>query len=156
MPSNLHTHDLVLQLKTIKEERHLSLQDIEGLLKEKGYLVSPNSIRKVFLPGSENMSFRYHDTLEPIENTLLPLYDDQGDTEALALKAALAVKEELLERREREILDLRTESLRMSEFLTNQIKLKDDRIDKLMRRVDEVLASNRELLQQIQRLLEKL
>ena len=38
----------------------------------------------------------------------------------------------------------------------NQIKLKDERIDKLMNRVDEVLASNRELLQQLQRLLEKM
>ena len=156
MPSNLHTHDLVLQLKTIKEEQHLSLQDIEGMLKEAGYIVSPNSIRKVFLPGSENMSFRYHDTLEPMEKTLLAKYDDQGDTEALALKAALAVKEELLDRREREILDLKTESLRKSEFLMHQIELKDERIDRLMTRVDQVLASNTELLAQLQRLLEKL
>ena len=148
MPANLHTHDLVLQLKTIKEEHHLSLQDIEGLLKEKGYLVSPNSIRKVFLPGSENMNFRYHDTLEPMEKTLVGKYADQGDTEALALKAALAVKEELLDRREREILDLKTDSLRKSEFLMHQIELKDQRIDTLMSRVTV-------LLEQLQRLLDK-
>lgn len=156
MPSNLHTHDLVLQLKTAKEEQHLTLQDIEKMLKDAGFHVAPNSIRKVFSPGSENMSFRYHDTLEPIRKILLDQYDDQGDTEALALKADLAVKEELIERREREILDLKSESLKKTEFLMEQIHLKDERIDKLMRRVDEVLASNRELLQQIQRLLEKL
>jgi uncharacterized protein YoxC len=38
----------------------------------------------------------------------------------------------------------------------DQIRLKDERIDKLMARVDEVLASNRDLLQQIQRLVEKM
>ena len=38
----------------------------------------------------------------------------------------------------------------------DQIRLKDERIDKLMARVDEVLSSNRDLLQQIQRLIEKM
>ena len=66
------------------------------------------------------------------------------------------VKDELIQKLEHELADVKTDSARRSTFLMNQIDLKDQRIDKLMSRVDEVLASNRDLLQQIQRLIEKM
>lgn len=157
MPTNLHTHDLILRLKRIREEQRLSIQDIEGMLDAAGYHVSQNSIRKVFSEGSENMHFRFHDTLQPISRVLLGIYgEDKGDSEVDALHAAIRVKDELIEKLERELAEIKVESARRSTFLMDQIKLKDERIDRLMSRVDQVLASNNELLHQIQDLMKKL
>jgi Ca2+-binding EF-hand superfamily protein len=144
-------------MKAIKEEQHLSPQDISRMLDAAGYHVSENSIRKVFAEGSENHNFRFHDTIQPISRVLLGIYgSDTEDSEIEGLKAAIRVKDELIQKLERELADVKTDSARRSTFLMNQIDLKDQRIDKLMSRVDEVLSSNRDLLQQLQRLLEKL
>ena len=157
MPTNLHTRDLILRMKNIKDEQHLSTQDIEQMLDAAGYHVSQNSIRKVFSAGSEDLHFRFHDTLQPISRVLLGIYgEDKGDAEIDALHAAIRVKDELIEKLEREILELKSESTRKHEFLKHQIDLKDERIDRLMTRVDEVLSSNRDLLSQLQRLIEKM
>lgn len=150
MPKNLHTHDLILRLKAIRDEQHLSPQDIERMLDAAGYHVSQNSIRKVFAPGSENDNFRFHDTLQPISRVLLGIYGQETeDSEVEGLKAAIRVKDELITKLERELADVKTESARRSTFLMDQIKLKDQRIDKLMARVDVLLA-------QLQNLLEKM
>lgn len=155
MPSNLHTRDLILRLKAVRAEKGLTLQEIFDMLDAAGTHVGITSIKKVFADGSEDLGFRYHDTIEPIAKVLLDLYDDQGDAEAVALKADLAVKDELIARLERELAECREEHARRTEFLMRQIDLKDERIDKLMDRVDQVLASNRELTQQLQKLLDK-
>lgn len=156
MPSNLHTRDLILRLKEIKSAQHLSPQDIEGMLDAAGYHVSQNSIRKVFADGSEDLHFRFHDTLQPISRVLLGIYgSDTDDTEVEGLKAAVRVKDELIEKLERELALTKTNSSEDIAYLKDQIAKKDERIDRLMSRVDEVLASNRDLLAQIQRLIEK-
>ena len=49
-----------------------------------------------------------------------------------------------------------TEYRRRIEFLMGQIDKKDERIDRLMTRVDGVLESNKELTKQLQRLIEKM
>ena len=149
MPSNLHTRELILRLKEIRAEKGLTLQEISDKLDERGSHVGITSIKKVFSEGSEDFGFRYHDTLEPIEKVLLDLYDDAGDVEAAALKADLAVKDELIGRLERDLVDAKAESSRKSEFLMHQIELKDQRIDKLMARVDVLLAQVQELLKKL-------
>lgn len=148
MPSTLHTHDLILRLKEIRAEKGLTLQEISDKLDEAGCHVGITSIKKVFSDGSEDLGFRYHDTIEPIAKVLLDLYDDQGDAEAVALKADLAVKDELIARLERELAECREEHARRAEFLLRQIELKDQRIDTLMDRVTV-------LIKQLQKLLDK-
>ncbi len=148
MPSTLHTRELILRLKAIRAEKGLTLQEISDKLDEAGMHVGITSIKKVFSEGSEDLGFRYHDTIEPIAKVLLDLYDDQGDAEAVALKADLAVKDELISRLERELADARTDYARRAEFLLQQIELKDKRIDTLMDRVTV-------LIEQLQKLLDK-
>lgn len=148
MPSTLHTHDLILRLKEIRTEKGLTLQEISDKLDEAGCHVGITSIKKVFSEGSEDLGFRYHDTIEPIAKVLLDLYDDQGDAEAVALKADLAVKDELISRLERELLVAKADYARRAEFLLRQIDLKDARINTLMDRVTV-------LLDQLQKLLDK-
>lgn len=157
MPSTLNTRDLIISLKEIKTARNLTPQKIYDMLELAGYHVSLNSIKKVFEDGSEDKHFNFHSTIQPISQVLLGIYGSRsGDAEADALRADIRVKAELIEKLEREFAESKTDSRRRIDFLRNQIELKDKRIDDLMRRVDSVLESNRELLGQIQKLLEKL
>lgn len=147
MPSNLHTHDLILRLKAIQVEQNLSAQRIYDMLEAAGYHVSLNSIKRVFAPGSENKEFHFHDTVQPISRVLLGIYgSDTEDSEVEGLKAAIRVKDELITKLERELADVKTESARRSTFLMDQIRLKDERIDKLMARVDVLLSQVQDLL----------
>lgn len=157
MPSTLNTRDLIISLKEIKTARNLTPQKIYDMLELAGYHVSLNSIKKVFEDGSEDKHFNFHSTIQPISQVLLGIYGSRsGDAEADALRADIRVKVELIEKLERLLAENKTDSIRRIDFLKNQIDLKDKRIDDLMRRVDSVLESNRELLGQIQKLLEKL
>lgn len=150
MPSNLHTHDLILRLKAIKEEQHLSPQDISRMLDAAGYHVSENSIRKVFAEGSEDLHFRFHDTLQPISRVLLGIYgENKGDSEVEGLKEAVKVKDELITKLEQELSRTKTETGDRIEYFKHQIELKDQRIDKLMARVDVLLAQVQELLKKL-------
>lgn len=157
MPSTLNTRDLIISLKEIKTARNLTPQKIYDMLELAGYHVSLNSIKKVFEDGSEDKHFNFHSTIQPISQVLLGIYGSRsGDAEADALRADIRVKVELIEKLERLLAENKTDSRRRIDFLMNQIDLKDARIDKLMLRVDSVLESNRELLKQLQRLIEKL
>lgn len=149
MPSTLHTHDLIQQLKAIKEEQHLTPQRICEMLDAANCHVSLNTVKKVFAEGSEDQHFRFHDTLQPISRVLLGIYgEDKDDSEINALHAAIRVKDELISKLEQELADGRTEHARRSEFLLKQIELKDQRIDTLMARVTV-------LIEQLQKLLDK-
>lgn len=157
MPSTLNTRDLIISLKEIKTARNLTPQKIYDMLELAGYHVSLNSIKKVFEDGSEDKHFNFHSTIQPISQVLLGIYGSRsGDAEADALRADIRVKVELIEKLERLLAESKADSTRRIDFLMNQIDLKDARIDKLMLRVDSVLESNRELLKQLQRLIEKL
>lgn len=157
MPSNLHTHDLILRMKRIVQDQKLSAQNIYDLLEQEGYHVSLNSIKRVFSEGSEHEHFRFHDTIQPISRVLLDIYgSDTDNSEIEGLKAAIRVKVELITKLERELARTKTESSDRIEYFKHQIALKDERIDRLMSRVDQVLANNTELLAQIQALLAKL
>lgn len=149
MPTNLHTHDLIQQLKAIKEEQHLTPQRICEMLDAANCHVSLNTVKKVFAEGSEDQHFRFHDTLQPISRVLLGIYgEDKGVSEVDALHAAIRVKDELIEKLEHELAEQKDGALRGNAFLRHQIELKDERIDKLMARVDVLIS-------QLQKLLDK-
>ena len=157
MPSTLDTRDLIISLKEIKTARNLTPQKIFEMLELAGYHVSLNSIKKMFEPGSEDKHFNFHSTVQPVSRVLLGIYGSKsGDVETDALRADIRVKAELIEKLEQEVINEKTDARRRIEFLTRQIDLKDQRIDRLMSRVDGVLESNKELLAQLQRLIEKM
>ena len=54
-----------------------------------------------------------------------------------------------IEKLERELAEIKVESSRRSTFLMDQIKLKDERIDRLMTRVDVLLKQVQDLLQKM-------
>lgn len=151
MLSNLlSTPELIKKLKEIKEKQHLSPQRIAEMVDAAGYSVSLSSIRKVFSDGSENENFRFHDTLQPISRVLLGIYgDEHGDLEVDGLRAAIHVKDEAIDRLERELAEVQADARRRIDYLKKQNELKDQNIDRLMSRVDV-------LVEQIQKLIDKL
>lgn len=102
--------ELILQLKAVKADRGLSNQDIFVMLQESGHFLSLSTIKRVFADGSEHASFRYDESVRPIEELLLvetpPLPVDELESieeaqqyvsQIEALQAAAVFKDDLLE-----------------------------------------------------------
>lgn len=108
--------ELILQLKTVKQEHDLSCADIYGKVKSAGFSTSESSVRRVFAPGSENQNFRYQDTLQPIARVMLGV-TEEGEamtaTEADAIKSVVLLKDSMIRdlQKENELLNARIAQL---------------------------------------------
>jgi len=148
----INTKEVILSLKHVKEEKKLSLDTIVSLMEQNGEYVSKTTLSRVFSKGSEEKLFRYETTLRPIANALLDMetIESDDDTDTQAYKSILKLKKDLLFELERQVKELKeelekqkhkynerlvteTEKFQTSlDFATNQIALKDKRIDQLM------------------------
>ena len=137
--------ELIIKLKAVKEEKGLSLNKIADLVDKNGDYVSRSSSQRVFADGSEDVSFRYEETIRPIAKALLDIetIEDDDSLDIQAMKVILKYKiaritelEQQLDREKvkyHEKLDRERERYTNSiEFLKNQINLKDKRIDILL------------------------
>lgn len=70
----------VAHLKQIAREHHLSAQRIYAMVEQAGDHVSLNTIKKLLADGSENQSFNYYQSIEPIARALRPLEPEPEDT----------------------------------------------------------------------------
>lgn len=138
------TRQVILRLKAVKEERGLSLQKILDITLAAGGNVSMSTVRKIFSEGSEDMNFRYEDTVQPVAMALLetnePTREVTGvvESEAEALRALVQLKNSII-REQQETLDsvrareaeIKAESQRKIEHLRAQIaeqrKILDER-----------------------------
>lgn len=86
------------RLKKIKSENELSISKIMDLLEEKGKYVSEATIKRIFSEGSENINFRYQDSIAPLADVLLDLYGDKsGIDDVMALKQIIHDKNQTIE-----------------------------------------------------------
>ena len=154
--------ELIIQLKKVRDEKHLSFNDILDLMEQNGDYLSKSTLSRVFAEGSEDVSFRYDETIRPIANALLDIdkieEDDNDDVQAL--KRVVQQNEKLIAGLQQKLTDLelsrdeeRLSDLekmererdswgRSIEFLKDQITKKDERIDKLLNAVqvkDEII-----------------
>ena len=129
----LNTHDLILQLKDIKKDHGLTAQMIYDITKASGSQVSLNSIKRIFEEGSENKNFRNDDTLQPVARILIAVFGNNQNQEIGILQAELEAKTKLIA------------------HLEHQLKLKDDRMDKFMDRVDVLIGLIQQLLNRCER-----
>ena len=100
-----NSRDVILKLKDIREEKGLSLGDIMDLIDKNGEFVSKTTLSRVFADGSEEMSFRYEETLRPIANALLDIetIEDDDDLDTQALKIMLQYKAKRIKELEDEL-----------------------------------------------------
>ena len=143
------TREIILKLKEIKQSKNLSLNDSVDMT---GGMVSKTTVQRVFADGSEEISFRYEETIRPIANALLDIetIEDTDNMDVQAMKTLLKYKIQRIEDLERQIEYLESaldkEKIKSQEkfenerklyndridFLTNQISLKDKRMDLLL------------------------
>lgn len=161
--------DIIVQLKKVREEKGLSYNDILDLMENNGDYLSKSTLSRVFADGSEEVSFRYDETIRPIANALLDIenIEDDDTMDTRAMKSLLKYKIDRIEELERQVekleLSLAEEKVKYHErmdaereqyskrieFLLNQIELKDKRMDMLLDAVFTKDAQHKELLDTI-------
>lgn len=158
--------DIIIQLKKVREEKGLSYNDILDLMELNGDYLSKSTLSRVFAEGSEEVSFRYEETIRPIANALLDIQRIEADDtpEMQAMKTLIQKNERMIEGLQQQITELKLQADedklrahekmehereawgRSIEFLKEQISLKDKRMDQLMDAVFKRDSHHRELL----------
>lgn len=157
-----NTKDIIIELKAVRLEKQLSFGDILDLMEKNGDYLSKSTLSRVFADGSEEQSFRYEETIRPIAKALLDIEtikeDDPTDIKTMKsiLKAKLSRIEDLeaaLEHEKHKYHEkLAKETKHFQEslaFMTNQIALKDKRIDALLETTTELMTTNNKLVKQL-------
>lgn len=152
-----NTKDIIIRLKEVREEKGLSYSDILDLMEKNGDYLAKSTLSRVFSEGSEDLSFRYDETLRPIAKALLDIenIEDDDSIDTQAMKTMLKYKIQRIEELERQIELLRTqldkEKLKYHEkldkereqfqrsidFLKEQVSYKDQRMDLLLSAVQD-------------------
>lgn len=163
--------EIILQLKQIRKERDLSLQDVHDLVSAAGGYLSLSSVKRVFAEGSENQSFRYQDTIQPIVRALLsvteetPKNNDVSANEIDALKNVILLKDSIIQdlRKENEALSARCNKteidaeMRLQETRTSYQKQVDyllTLVERLRKDVDALWVENDRKARTIDKLLD--
>lgn len=157
-----NTHDVILKLKDVRDEKQLSYGKILEIMEHNGDYLSKSTLSRVFADGSEDQSFRYEETIRPIAKALLDIetIEEDDTTDVKAMKSLLKMKiarieelEALLEKEKAKYHEkLAKETLLFQErlaFMSNQIELKDKRIDALLETTTELMTTNNKLVNQL-------
>ena len=164
-----NTKDIIIQLKEVRKEKNLSYGDIMELIEKNGDYLSKSTLSRLFAEGSENDTFSYEGTIQPLAKALLDIEEIEEDdnTDTKAIKSIMKYKMErikelelALEKKELELAEEkvkyheklekeREQSRRSIEFLKEQISLKDKRMDQLLEAVFKKDAQHEELLDTI-------
>lgn len=164
-----NSKDLILKLKEVREEKGLSYNDILELMEKNGDFLSKSTLSRVFAEGSEELSFKYEETIRPIANALLDIetIEDTDDMDVKAMKTLLKYKIQRIEDLEKQIEHLKTaldkekilyhekieekqeQYQRSIDFLREQIAYKDQRMDLLLGAVQEKDRLHKEMLEKL-------
>jgi transcriptional regulator with XRE-family HTH domain len=163
------TRDIIIKLKEVREEKGLSYGDILDLMEKNGDYLAKSTLSKLFSDGSEDLNFKYEETIRPIAKALLGIetIEVDDDMDIQAMKSLLKFKIQRIEELEHQIelikaqmdkekikhhekLEKEREASRKSiEFLKEQINYKDKRMDLLLQAVQDKDVRYDELLKVI-------
>lgn len=138
MDKQARIREMILQLKQIKEDKDLTNQDILEMVEASGGITSMSSIRRVFAEGSENLSFNYRNTIQPIAHALLAINEAEKVTEMDdnilqaqmdGLKQACEIKDAIIKDLQKE---LEAEQRKVAHLL-NEVELQNLMLRKLLR-----------------------
>ena len=164
-----NTKDLILKLKEVREEKGYSYGDILNMIEKNGDYLSKATLSRLFAEGSEEMSFRYEETIRPIANALLDIenIEDTDNMDVQAMKSLLKYKIQRIEELEKQVeqlevaldkekikyhekIDKEREAWNRSiEFLKEQVAYKDKRMDLLLNAVTDKDALHKEMLEKL-------
>ena len=164
-----NSKDVILKLKEVREEKGLSYNDIHDLMEKNGDFLSKSTLSRVFAEGSEEIRFRYEDTIRPIANALLDIetIEDTDNMDTKAMKTLLKYKIQRIEELEQQVEHLENslnkEKIKYHEkldaqrelydsrieFLKEQISLKDKRMDQLLEAVFQKDQQHKDMLDKL-------
>lgn len=164
-----NTKDIIIKLKEVREEKNLSYTDILSLMEKNGDFVSKSTLSRVFAEGSEELSFKYDETIRPIAKALLDIetIEETDNMDIKAMKSLLKYKIQRIEELEKQVKALesaldkekikyhekldeeREQYFRRIDFLKDQVALKDKRMDLLLEAVFQKDKQQKELLEKI-------
>lgn len=139
----------VARLKQVKKERDLTVTAILDMLEAKGYYLSEATVKRVFSENSNPASFKYRDTISPLADVLLDVYNDNSTDDVRALKTMihdknrtinilLARDEERKQEYEKRVSHLQKQIDTLEkhlDFREKVIERKDEVIEKLINKV---------------------
>lgn len=131
--------EIIRNLKRVRNENGLSISEIVNLCEKNGEAVSETTVKKVFSDGSETFGFNYENTLKPIINALLGDHEETAETDMMISVAQY--KEIKIKHLEEQLARQEASYKRRIEFLTKQIDIKDDRIDKRDEMITKLIDS---------------
>lgn len=163
------TKQVIRQLKEVRNEKQLSFQAIMDMMEANGEYISKSTLSRVFSDGSENLNFKYDDTIRPIADALLDInnLEDDDSLDVKTMKTLLRYKMKRIEELEKEVQELhskidkekirsnerlekeREQSRRSIDFLKEQVNLKDQRMDLLLAATAQKDARINELVDKI-------
>lgn len=79
----------VARLKQVKKNNGLTVPVILDMLDKKGYFISEATVKRVFAENSNPVSFKYRDTLSPLADVLLDMYNENSTEDVASLKAMI-------------------------------------------------------------------
>ena len=110
------TAEVIRRLKVVRKERSLTLQNIYDMLEADGSALSLTTLKRVFADGSEEINFRYENTLQPLVRVMLmdDIEDSQPGTkeaeeyhsQVQALQSVVELKNVILEEKNAKIEEL--------------------------------------------------
>lgn len=88
----------VERLRNVRRENGLTISQICEMLDKKGYFISEATVKRVFSENHDPTTFRYRDTIAPLADVLLDLYDEKsGSDDVEALKAMIHDKNKMID-----------------------------------------------------------
>lgn len=137
--------DIIRKLKTVREENGLSYQKIVEMVEQRGQYVSLSTVKRVFEEGSESYGFQYANTLKPIYEAVLGVYEPSKPDaitvdEVDALKAVVAFNSEQIKTLSAKLENQGALYEERIAFLKQQIALKDERIDKRDAMIEQLIS----------------
>ena len=137
--------DTVARIRKVKSEHGLTISNICDMLDKKGYFVSEATVKRVFSEKNDALSFRYRDTIAPLADALLDVYNDTSNSEDIAaLKSMIHDKNKMIDLLIVKNEELKADTEKRIEHLQKQITRLEKNLDfreGVVQKKDEIIAA---------------
>lgn len=131
----------IRRLKEIKAENSLTVPQIIDKMADKGYYVSESTLKRVFSPDSEKMSFRYQDTIAPISEVLFAEYGDASPSDdPEELRRIIRERDKTIESLMIKIEDMKKTAEQFGKMYADRRTLLESQVQQLKEEVAVLLA----------------
>ena len=147
------TREVILALKKVREENGYTLQRIQDMVIDAGGNLSLSTVKKVFSDGSEDMNFRYEDSVKPIADVLLKIHapEKTDEPEVEALRQIILLKNAILDETRAELSHAKEREAEIKADAQTKIDYLKERIVYLQQqrdRDDRLLNERRDFIYQ--------